>query len=58
MQRIFEPFVTTKAPNRGGGLGLSTAFGLIKAMDGTLHAENRDGGAVFTIRLKAAMPEA
>ncbi|MDR3524118.1 MAG: ATP-binding protein [Acetobacteraceae bacterium] len=57
MQRIFEPFVTTKAPNRGGGLGLSTAFGLIKAMDGTLHAENRDGGAVFTIRLKAAMPE-
>jgi len=58
MQRLFEPFVTTKSPNRGTGLGLSTAFGVIKAMDGTMQAENRDGGAVFTIRLKAATPEA
>ena len=54
MPRIFEPFVTTKGPHRGIGLGLSTAFGLIKAMDGTMQAENRDGGAVFTIRLKSA----
>ena len=58
MERLFEPFVTTKSPNRGTGLGLSTAFGLINAMDGIMQAENLDGGAVFTIRLKAATPEA
>jgi two-component system, NtrC family, sensor kinase len=52
---IFEPFVTTKEPGRGTGLGLAVSAGLIDAMGGTIQAENReDGGARFRILLPAA----
>ena len=51
---MFEPFVTTKGPDRGTGLGLSICFGLVKAMGGTIGVANGPEGAVFTITLPAA----
>lgn len=56
--QIFEPFVTTKEPGKGTGLGLAVAARLIDAMGGTIRAENApEGGAVFTIVLPAAAVE-
>jgi C4-dicarboxylate-specific signal transduction histidine kinase len=55
LPEIFEPFVTTKEPGRGTGLGLAVSAGLVDAMGGTIQAENReDGGARFRILLPAA----
>lgn len=51
LDRIFEPFYTTKEVGTGTGLGLSVSFGLISAMSGSIRAENRDSGACFTISL-------
>lgn len=51
LDRVFEPFYTTKEVGTGTGLGLSVSFGLITAMKGTLCAENRDDGARFNISL-------
>ena len=50
LERIFEPFVTTK--ERGTGLGLAISRRIIKEHNGDLIAANRqDGGAVFTVDL-------
>ncbi|WP_203074782.1 ATP-binding protein [Falsiroseomonas ponticola] len=54
MARLFQPFVTTKAEDRGTGLGLSVCQGLVQQMGGTITATNEEGGAVFRIRLPAA----
>lgn len=52
LDRIFEPFYTTKEVGSGTGLGLSVSFGLISAMGGSISARNEDsGGAVFTVSL-------
>ncbi|MCU1267582.1 MAG: hypothetical protein JWM21_3900 [Acidobacteria bacterium] len=53
LQRIFFPFVTTKA--NGHGIGLALAHRVITEHGGTLTAANgKEGGAVFTIRLPAS----
>ncbi len=53
IERIFEPFVTTKA--NGMGLGLSICRTIIHAHHGQLWAENRqDGGSIFHFQLPAA----
>lgn len=50
--RLFEPFVTTKA--RGTGLGLSVASSIVARHGGRLELEAHDApGAVFAIRLPA-----
>jgi two-component system, NtrC family, sensor kinase len=55
VDRIFEPFVTTKDPGKGTGLGLAVCARLIDGMDGTIRAGiSEDGGARFTILLPAS----
>jgi signal transduction histidine kinase len=53
LSKIFDPFFTTKEVGQGMGLGLSTAYSLIKLHNGEIEVEkNRDGkGTIFTILL-------
>ncbi len=51
LPRLFEPFATTKSPDRGLGLGLSTSYGLIRSLGGTISASNGPEGAVVTLKL-------
>jgi signal transduction histidine kinase len=59
LDQIFEPFVTTKEPGKGTGLGLAVAARLIDAMGGTIRVASEEGrGTEFTIVLPAWTGEA
>ena len=52
LQKIFEPFYTTKKPGDGVGLGLAISSGIINDLGGRLVARNNEiSGAVFEIYL-------
>jgi two-component system NtrC family sensor kinase len=54
LDQVFEPFMTTKEPGKGTGLGLAVSARLIDGMDGTITADNTDRGARFTLLLPAS----
>lgn len=52
MDRIFDPFFTSKPLGKGTGLGLSICYGIIREHNGTITAKSKEGkGTSFTINL-------
>ena len=50
LQKIFEPFYTTKKVGEGTGLGLSTAYGIMKQSGGFIFVDSTVGeGTVFQL---------
>ena len=60
LPRLFEPFVTSKPPGKGLGLGLMISSHIVRGYGGSLRASNlAPSGAQFTIELpRAAVSEA
>jgi signal transduction histidine kinase len=52
LDKIFQPFFTTKPTGGGTGLGLSLSYDIIKAHGGTLEVERKENeGSGFVIQL-------
>jgi two-component system NtrC family sensor kinase len=52
LDKIFQPFFTTKPTGQGTGLGLSLSYDIVKAHGGELKVETKEGnGSEFIIRI-------
>ena len=52
MERLFEPFFTTREVGEGTGLGLSISYGIVEAHGGRIWAESKVGkGATFIVEI-------
>jgi hypothetical protein len=60
INKIFDPFYTTKSPGKGTGLGLSVCLSIVESFEGTLSVESTPGkGTIFTIVFPTvSIPEA
>ena len=53
--RIFQPFFTTKEMGLGSGLGLASAYGIVKGHGGYIDVESEKGhGSVFSVYIPAS----
>ncbi|WP_295043419.1 ATP-binding protein [uncultured Paracoccus sp.] len=56
LEKLFEPFWTTKKPGEGTGLGLAISSSIVADFGGRLTAHNEDEGAVFAVELPLLRP--
>ena len=51
IQRIYDPFFTTKGSRKGTGLGLAVTYGIIQEHKGSIEVASREGGTCFHLEL-------
>ncbi|MBC7389661.1 MAG: HAMP domain-containing histidine kinase, partial [Opitutaceae bacterium] len=58
VDKIFQPFFTTKPTGKGTGLGLSLAYDIVKAHGGELKVETKEGeGSEFIFTLTQTLQQ-
>ena len=58
LDKIFDPFYTTKPPGKGTGLGLAISLRIIEAFGGSIRVESTEGkGSTFTVELPVWKPD-
>lgn len=58
LERIFDPYFSTKDPGKASGMGLSVVYGLVKDYGGAIKVSSNTGeGSVFEIFFPKAVPQ-